>query len=84
MDLSDPDTTQKIRLLDIAVIGPLMIYAGVKSEDELPGWVRAGLILFGVTTIGYNLVNYMAISDEESEQLWERIAEEARKEEEGT
>ena len=83
MDLSDPDTTQKIRLLDIAVIGPLMIYAGAKGKDELPGWVRAGLILFGVTTIGYNLVNYMAISDEESEMLWERIAEEARKEEEG-
>ena len=86
MDLRDPDVTQKIRLLDIAIIGPLMIYAGVKGKDELPDWVRGGLILFGVTTIGYNLINYMDTSDEESEELWERIAELAKEEEaeEGT
>lgn len=81
MDLRDPDFTQKIRLLDIAVIGPLMIYAGVKGKDELPEWVRGVLILLGATTIGYNLINYLAISEEESEKVWERIAELAKEEE---
>jgi len=80
MDLQDPDLTQKIRLLDIVIIGPLMIYAGAKAK-ELPDWARGGLVLFGATTMGYNLINYMAISEGESEKLWERIAREAEAEE---
>jgi len=68
MDLEDEDLTQKVRLLDIFGIGPLMIYAGVKAED-LPGWVRAGLVLFGGTTIAYNGANYLSVSDRAKERI---------------
>ncbi len=62
MNLEDEDLKQKIRLLDIFGIGPLMIYAGMKAE-ELPSWARAGLVLFGGTTILYNGSNYLSISE---------------------
>lgn len=68
MDLEDEDLTQKIRLLDIFGIGPLMIYAGMKAED-LPGWVRASLVLFGGTTIAYNGANYLSASDLKKERI---------------
>lgn len=61
MDLQDKDLTQNIRLLDIFVIGPLMIYAGAKAEG-LNDIARGGLILFGATTIAYNGINYLNIS----------------------
>jgi hypothetical protein len=68
MDLEDEDLTQAIRLLDIFGIGPLMIYAGMKSED-LPRWVRASLVLFGGTTIAYNGVNYLNVSERQKERI---------------
>lgn len=68
MDLEDEDLTQKIRLLDIFGLGPLMIYAGMKSE-ELPKWARAALVLFGGTTIVYNGSNYLSVSDRKSEKI---------------
>jgi hypothetical protein len=58
--------TQVIRLLDVFGIGPLMIYAGMKCEDELPKWARFALVASGVATIGYNGMNYL-----EQEQLKE-------------
>ena len=64
MDLRDEDLTQNIRLLDIFGVGPLMIYAGMKTEDELPHWVRGALVLFGITTIGYNGMNYLSVREE--------------------
>lgn len=68
MDLEDEDLTQTIRLLDIFGVGPLMIYAGMKAE-EIPGWVRAALVLFGGTTIVYNGANYISASERKKEQL---------------
>lgn len=59
MDLRDEKVTQAIRVLDVAVIGPLMIYAGLKCKDQLPNWARYGLIGFGATTIAYNGKNYL-------------------------
>lgn len=67
MDLRDEDLTQNIRLLDVFGIGPLMIYAGMKTEEELPHWARGALVLFGITTIGYNGMNYLSVRDEQRE-----------------
>jgi hypothetical protein len=50
--------TQTIRLLDIFVIGPLMIFFGHKSEPA--SFFSLLLIFFGATTITYNLKNYLA------------------------
>jgi hypothetical protein len=51
--------TQTIRLLDIFVIGPLMIYFGYKSKPA--SFFSMLLIFFGATTITYNLKNYLFI-----------------------
>ena len=49
--------SQNIRILDILVIGPLMIYFGV-SRDPMNIFSLL-LIFFGATTITYNLKNYL-------------------------
>lgn len=79
LDLRDEDTAQLIRLLDVFGIGPLMIYAGIKGD--LPGWARGALIFFGVTTIGYNATNYLAIEEERRTRLHKALTEKAELEE---
>lgn len=49
--------TQRIRILDIVVIGPLMIYFGVLHEPM--NIFSLLLIFFGATTMTYNLKNYL-------------------------
>ena len=60
--------SQWIRLIDIFIIGPLMIYLGyhvVISEQTRasPNWLlqiaAAGIVFFGATTMTYNLRNYL-------------------------
>lgn len=52
------DNTQKTRLVDIFILTPFLIYAGARKSD-LPSWVRAGLMVSGVTTFVYNGINFM-------------------------
>jgi hypothetical protein len=64
--------SQWIRLLDIFVIGPLMIWVGnifysaddmdTKINPRLRQLFSTVLIFFGATTITYNLRNYLATS----------------------
>jgi hypothetical protein len=56
-ELNKVAKTQNIRLLDVFVLGPLMIY----SSGLIPAQhaaVRGAMFFFGVTTIGYNWRNY--------------------------
>lgn len=55
--------TQKIRILDVFVIGPMMIYGGLelRRKHRILGAV---LSLFGVATIVYNGRNYLRIREE--------------------
>lgn len=54
--------SQAVRVLDVAVIGPLMIWGGAKA-----GGVAGGVLaMFGVTTIGYNAVNYARVAEGEA------------------
>lgn len=46
---------QNVRLLDVFVIGPLMIWGGLKVKEEPLGSLLA---LAGVGTIIFNAVNY--------------------------
>jgi len=48
--------TQAVRLLDVFLIGPLMIYFGHRAEASIFSIL---LTFFGATTITYNLKNYM-------------------------
>jgi hypothetical protein len=49
--------SQNIRILDIVVIGPLMIYFGYLHEPM--NIFSMLLIFFGATTMTYNLKNYL-------------------------
>lgn len=62
---SDTMKTQKIRLLDIVVIGPLMIVMGIDSMKKGQGILKAlglSLTAFGATTIAYNASNYLRVA----------------------
>jgi len=48
--------SQFVRLGDIFVYGPFLIYLGFKFEDDL---IRNALFFMGCTTITYNLKNYL-------------------------
>lgn len=51
---------QWIRLLDVFLIGPLMMAGGLALRKQKPavGWPLA---IFGLTTIGYNAINYYKV-----------------------
>jgi len=51
--------SQTVRLVDVAVIGPAMIYA--TTQQTPPAWLRAGLVVVGVATIFYNLNNFLEV-----------------------
>lgn len=57
MQNSTNNTTQIIRLADVFIIGPTIIYAGIFTQ--LPVWLRYTLIGIGVATIIYNGNNYI-------------------------
>jgi hypothetical protein len=51
--------SQWIRLVDIFVIGPIMIYLGNQGYTLTNNKLYLALIFFGATTITYNLKNYI-------------------------
>ena len=51
---------QGVRLADIFVFGPLMLYAGLGKDT--PQWLKLGMVIIGGGTIVYNLVNFMEIA----------------------
>jgi hypothetical protein len=48
---------QHVRLLDVFVIAPFLMYAG--SRKELPNNIRLGLWAVGIGTLVYNGYNYL-------------------------
>jgi len=57
MSSPKPAKSQWIRVLDVAVIGPLMMWGGLVAG----GTMGKLLMFFGVTTTGYNLINYVRV-----------------------
>ena len=51
---------QFIRVVDVAFIGPVCIYAGA-VKSGLPMFVRISLIAIGAATIYYNFKNFVQI-----------------------
>ena len=49
--------SQNIRLIDVFVLAPIMVYAG--TFKTLPTWVRLSLIGMGVATAVYNGKNFL-------------------------
>jgi len=48
---------QLIRLADVLVLGPFMMYSGAR-KSTLPAFFRAGLVAAGALTVIYNGRNY--------------------------
>ena len=46
---------QKLRLIDVFIYGPILIYAGFNIENL---FLKIMLLFIGSTTISYNLRNY--------------------------
>jgi hypothetical protein len=51
--------SQTIRLIDVFVIAPVLVYAGVKHRKDMSPMLSNALILFGVATAYYNAKNYL-------------------------
>lgn len=52
--------SQQVRLVDVFVLGPFMMWAGLQSR-ALPDWARAGLLIGGAATVLYNARNYLEV-----------------------
>lgn len=51
--------SQWVRLLDVFVLGPFMIYYAILTAKEVGVEMAAGLFVAGVLTIVYNGINYI-------------------------
>jgi hypothetical protein len=50
--------SQAIRIIDVFVIAPICVYAGIKG-NTLPKLIQYSLIIIGVATFYYNGKNYL-------------------------
>lgn len=57
--------SQTVRLLDVFLIGPLMVYGATKMPR---GPAAAVLAFFGVSTVLYNAKNYLHVKEWEGQQ----------------
>jgi len=55
--------SQTVRLIDVFVISPIIIYAGVKYFKVMPKFLSLSLITIGVATAVYNGRNFMINKD---------------------
>lgn len=53
--------SQVVRLMDVLILGPFLIWIGVKEvgDGKYKELYQIILIFFGATTIAYNLKNYL-------------------------
>lgn len=56
---TDDVKAQPVRLLDVFVFGPLMVYAGTKVRRR---WLKWSMIGLGAGTSLYNLRNYQTVA----------------------
>lgn len=52
--------SQQVRLLDVFVLGPFMVWFAYEARD-VPDWARLALGLSGAATIAYNARNYVEL-----------------------
>jgi hypothetical protein len=51
--------SQSVRLVDVFVIAPICVYAGIRYMDIMPKWLGISLVTIGVATAVYNGRNFM-------------------------
>ncbi len=52
------DKSQTVRLVDIGLLGPFMIWYGF--QDRVPAWAGTLMVVSGLLTMVYNARNYVA------------------------
>jgi len=57
-DANELAKSQTVRVLDVVLIGPLMIWGGVKHG----GVMGSALVVFGASTVWYNARNYQRVA----------------------
>jgi len=70
---SQVSKSQNVRLADIFIYGPFMVWAGM--QKELPKWARWLMVSLGVGTIYYNGRNYFATSSVQAPAQIDSLAE---------
>jgi hypothetical protein len=50
--------SQQIRLIDVFVIAPICVYAGIKAKS-IPKIISYSLVVIGIATFYYNGKNYL-------------------------
>jgi hypothetical protein len=51
------EKSQDIRLIDVFVVGPFLLYLSLHPESE-PKWMKPWLLIIGIGTILYNYTTY--------------------------
>ena len=49
---------QFIRVVDVLILGPVLIFIGIKY-NSLPMWIRIFLIISGIATILFNATRFI-------------------------
>jgi len=57
--VAEPESVQNVRLADVFVIGPLLLYAA--SRRSVPQWLSVALAVTGTATILYNGARWQEI-----------------------
>lgn len=57
--ITELQKSQSVRLIDVFIIAPICIYAGLKYNKALPTWLSLSLITIGAATFFYNGKNYL-------------------------
>ena len=60
--VTDVGKPQIVRIMDILMIGPLLIWAGTRNKP-LPRWTSDLLVGVGIVTIVYNLNNFYEVRE---------------------
>ncbi len=56
--MTEIEKSQVVRLIDVFVIAPILIYTGVRYYKELPKILAILIIVIGIATLIYNGNNY--------------------------
>jgi len=60
LTINETAKAQGVRIADVVLIGPLMIWGGTRALPERP-WPGLALTLLGLATMSYNAVNYQRV-----------------------
>lgn len=51
---------QAVRLADVFLLGPFMVWYGLRTSRDVAGWQSTAMVVAGLATIAYNWRNFKA------------------------